>query len=121
MQPQWTVGGLESTSSFQVIPGNCSSNPQLRQNTSWPIILLILAYQQLLTMPFHLICSPMTVPSSTYHVFNWFTVLTPHQTPTTYLYPISLLTSMYLIGNSSTFISLSRIRSTNYYIQAPPK
>lgn len=64
-------------SAFRSLLATCSSNLYLKRNSSWPIILLIFAYQQFLTMASHPICLTMIVPSTTYHVFNCFPVLTP--------------------------------------------
>lgn len=99
----------------------CSSKPHLRRNPSSPIILLTVAYQQFLTIAFHLICVPITVPNPTCHVFKLASC--PHTSPGThtYLYLISLLKSIYLLVTLPHSYSCSgQVPLPTIYIQAPP-
>lgn len=85
---------------FKVVPGSLRIKSTTQKKHQLAPHFLILVYQQFLTTVFHLICLPrLPQVQPAMYLFNWFTVLTPHQTPITYPYPISLFKSMYLIGN----------------------
>lgn len=108
-------GAQRVLAAFRSSLAACSSNPHLRRNTNSPIILLTIAYQQFLTMAFHLICVPITVPRTTCHVFKL--VSCPHTSPGTHHLPLPHLSPYIYVSivNSATFMFSPRTSPTTYY------